>query len=1542
MTEPTCTEQGYTTYTCHCNDSYIADYVDELGHTEVIDNAVASTCTETGLTEGKHCSVCEEVLIAQEVVEATGHDYEEVVTEPTCTEQGYTTYTCHCGDSYVDNYVDALGHTEGEVVIENNLPPTCTKVGSFDNVIYCAICNEEITRDTIIVKANGHDYVSVITAPTCTEQGYTTYTCHCGDSYVDNYVGALGHTEVIDNAIASTCTETGLTEGKHCSVCKEVLIAQEVVEATGHDYVSVITAPTCTEQGYTTYTCHCNHSYIDNYVDALGHTEVIDNAVASTCTETGLTEGKHCSVCEEILIAQEVVEENGHDYESAVTASTCTEQGYTIYTCHCNHSYIDNYVDALGHTEIIDNAVEPTCTETGLTEGKHCSVCKEVLIAQEIVEATGHDYEDVVTEPMCTEQGYTTYTCHCNDSYIDDYVDALGHNAGETVVENNVLPKCTETGSYDNVVYCLTCEDELSRETIVVDELGHTEVVDNAVNATFSSPGLTAGSHCSVCNEVIVAQIEIPSLGLDADSEQGIVASPEYSDVEEGVSYRYSYSLNIKHDDSFVLTTLTIGSDETYSLNYSSGKISNISNGIHELIFDDGRDSMYIRFIDNKFEFCKRDGSKWDKEKYERPEGVTTVDLVPRLGNSTYGYYDLANNVHGESMQELYRRMFYACEAFVNNTDDIQSTNGFYILDTIDLSHYIINVNEVIATWKVFIVENPRYYWLSNRLTVDGSNLKFCIDEAYSKADYRAQCDAAIDNMLEECNALINEGMSELEIALTVHDFIINRMDYAYESDGVTPQDDIWAHNMVGCAKYNLGVCESFAETFMYLCRLNDVEAIIVTGTANNESHAWNIVKIDGVWYGVDVTWDETNEEGLISYNCFGMSRQYCDSTHNADSFDKTGVNYLYQLPDMSESSIELVDLLKNGEFVGTYVSIDKAFEYMTDQNADYTLQLYSYTLQGPLLISSPSIIHNIYSTETPDVKSITIKGQYENLGNGYGTCTSLVINDYLTLLADTLVLYNIALRGDDALYIQDNCLDISGRGSVAISIIGNIDGCATSKIVCNTAIGVQIEFWKEIQVYEMDAPGQVTFRGATKITHLKSRRVDVYGGSLNVENLHGIYEGCDVWLENMGGANIQNIHSDINDINIYLKFGKLEEFPFLSLGDVSCNIKINLHGTVHYVITDIFGNEIGSYKEDANPFNVTRPIAHLLQSSKFEKISICYANSGNKTSLYFVDSNGDIILKQYENKDGLIIMDGIIVNYEGTAATLNIPEGVTAIGHSAFYLCSSLTSVKIPSSVINVDEYAFYGCWNLTNITIPNSVTSIGDYAFANCSSLTNVIIGDNVINIGSMSFYNCSALTSVIMGDSVTIIGSNAFSGCNALTIYCSMQNKPSGWGSLSCPIVFNCENNDVATDGYIYTSIDGVRYGIKGDKATVVCQPKNIITANIRSTITYKGNNYDVTNIGSSAFSWCDEMINIIIPDSIISISSMSFFRCTSLENVYYTGTAEDWSKISISSNNSDLTSATIYYYIENASDLPSDNGNYWHYVDGVPTPWTTTEE
>ena len=230
------------------------------------------------------------------------------------------------------------------------------------------------------------------------------------------------HTEVIDAAVAPTCTATGLTAGKHCSVCNTVLIAQTTVPAKGHtEVVDVAVAPTCTATGLTAgkHCSVCNTVLIaQTTVPAKGHTEVVDAAVPATCTATGLTAGKHCAVCNTVLIAQTTVPAKGHtEVVDAVVPATCTATGLTAgkHCAFCNTVLIaQTTVPAKGHTEVVDAAVAPTCTATGLTAGKHCSVCNTVLIAQTTVPAKGHtEVIDAAVAPTLVKTGLTEGR-HCS------------------------------------------------------------------------------------------------------------------------------------------------------------------------------------------------------------------------------------------------------------------------------------------------------------------------------------------------------------------------------------------------------------------------------------------------------------------------------------------------------------------------------------------------------------------------------------------------------------------------------------------------------------------------------------------------------------------------------------------------------------------------------------------------------------------------------------------------------------------------------------------------------------------------------------------------------------------------------------------------------------------------------------------------------------------------------------------------------------------------------------------------------------------------
>lgn len=270
----------------------------------------------------------------------------------------------------------------------------------------------------LLVSCDGecrHENMSPNTVePTCTEDGYTQYTCDCGYSYISDYVSAKGHTYK-DTVYAPTCIEPGYTEHT-CSVCSYSFTSAQT-EPVGHKFKSTETAPSCTEEGYTLYQCtECDYSYKADFTKPKGH-NFSENTILPTCTEQGYTEYL-CEKCDYSYIS-DYVKAVGHIFSENTVLPSCLEQGYTEKSCqNCDYSYKTDFTSPTGHKYEKEVISEASCTESG--EEKFTCACGDTYSI--ITSPTGHDFSRTVTMPTLSDMGYSDFTCkNCEYIYRGEY-----------------------------------------------------------------------------------------------------------------------------------------------------------------------------------------------------------------------------------------------------------------------------------------------------------------------------------------------------------------------------------------------------------------------------------------------------------------------------------------------------------------------------------------------------------------------------------------------------------------------------------------------------------------------------------------------------------------------------------------------------------------------------------------------------------------------------------------------------------------------------------------------------------------------------------------------------------------------------------------------------------------------------------------------------------------------------------------------------------------------------------------------------------------
>ncbi len=406
------------------------------------------------------------------------HEFENVVLAPTCTEEGYTASACkYCDVKTVASTTPSLGHSwdEGKVTLEpttsskgiktfhctregcdgtktRSIPPIGAKVIDVDFTDAASVSDFEILKqaDAAIVDGKGLTLVTTMDSfEPCNGQietfapkdvvkvpvvGDWTATLEfdadlsgAGNGYYQFFGMYAAEGEDYQNLAGIRGGDGALqnflrVDGAVTADSSELNSAPGLAENRSYWY-------RIAKEGES-YTCYRSDdgesfnemfSYADTGIDA--DSILID-------AYTGMTEGYAFTLKSLVFEAKGDEVNCEHDYAATVTEPTCTEVGFSTYTCSkCNDSYTAQEVDALGH-DYKEEVTESTCTDKGFSTFT-CTRCDSSYKDKEVA-ALGHDYKEEVTEPTCTDGGYTTYTCaRCDNSYKDKEVAALGHEFKE-------------------------------------------------------------------------------------------------------------------------------------------------------------------------------------------------------------------------------------------------------------------------------------------------------------------------------------------------------------------------------------------------------------------------------------------------------------------------------------------------------------------------------------------------------------------------------------------------------------------------------------------------------------------------------------------------------------------------------------------------------------------------------------------------------------------------------------------------------------------------------------------------------------------------------------------------------------------------------------------------------------------------------------------------------------------------------------------------------------------------------------------------------
>ena len=415
------------------------------------------------------------------------------------------------------------------IVKEEGVKTDCTT--GYKKHQVCSVCGAVKPNSEVKVPGGVHNFTineKLSKDATCTEEGRKVISCEiCGEVYSDVKLEKTGHlNSYLDTTTvkAATCKEEGYTGDEKCVVCDTVTKKGEVIPVTDNhvfkDYTDFEEA-TCTKNKTEKAVCSvCGKAENTREIPgtALGHDfGEYKESKAATCTKDAekTAECSRCGATDTVRVPKSALGHKWGEWKT-IEEATCTKVGKAERKCEREGCELVVYkqLRKLSHTEsewIIDK--EASCTEEGKRHTECTGGCGYIF-KEEVIPKKEHDYEVIASTVTCIDDGYKTFKCKvCGHVKKGEIEKALGHDwSGAWVVTKE--PTCTKKGQEK-----LTCKRCDKSQTRPIDALGHDVVIDPAVPATCTEPGLSEGSHCGRCGEVLKAQETVIKPHRDADGD---------------------------------------------------------------------------------------------------------------------------------------------------------------------------------------------------------------------------------------------------------------------------------------------------------------------------------------------------------------------------------------------------------------------------------------------------------------------------------------------------------------------------------------------------------------------------------------------------------------------------------------------------------------------------------------------------------------------------------------------------------------------------------------------------------------------------------------------------------------------------------------------------------------------------------------------------------------------------------------------------------------------------------------------------------------